>query len=145
MKAIEFFLLVLIAIAAYQDVKEQHISLSLLMTGGIVAVVYKLMSKENEALLWLIDLLPAILLFLAAYFFKEAIGYGDAWIFAIAGLSLGLEKSFSLIILSLLINAVAGGILIICKKKRLSSYIAFVPSILGAYLIISISNALLIK
>lgn len=128
-------LLVFIFITAIQDIRCRKISISWVVAGFITALIYRVSFIEFESVKLLIDLFPGALLLLLAYFGKEAIGYGDAAIFGILGIVLGIGLTLKLLVISIVINAVYGGIMLICRKKTLKDKVAFLPFIFVAYLI----------
>lgn len=128
-------LLFFILIATIQDIRFRKISIFWVIFGFIIALIYRIGFVEFYLVKLLIDLLPSILLFLLAYLGKEAIGYGDVAMFGILGIILGISLTLELLIISVVVNAVYGGVMLICRKKTLKDKVAFLPFIFIAYLI----------
>lgn len=128
-------LLIFILMATIQDIQCRKISMLLIIVGFVTALIYRIGFVEFDLLKLLIDVLPASLLFFLSYFGKELIGYGDVAIFGILGIVLGIILTLELLIISIVVNAIYGGIMLICRKKTLKDKIAFLPFIFIAYLI----------
>lgn len=128
-------LLIFIFISAVSDLRIGGIKKSFSFISLILALVFKLVFYNSDYLGIFLSLIPAVILFLPAYFRKEIIGYGDIVVIAVSGIVLGLVSVIELIVFSMIINAIYGGILLICHKKKSKDRIAFIPSVFIAYLI----------
>lgn len=134
----EILLFLILLIATIQDIKTRSISLWLLLLGNFISLTSRLFIDECIEINHLISVIPILLLFCVSYFGKEAIGYGDIAIFLMTSLVMGFFRGLELILFSMIINAIYGGVLIICRRKKLKDKVAFVPSIFLAYTILMI-------
>lgn len=132
MKAVLF---IFILISAISDIRIGGIKKSFSVLSLILAFIFKFILHDTDYLSIFLGVIPAIILFIPAYFRKEIIGYGDIVVIAVSGIVLGLLPVLELIVLGMLLNAIYGGILLICHKKKLKDRIAFIPSLFIAYLI----------
>lgn len=131
----KLLLLIFISICALSDIRKGGIGQYTAFTALAAALVLRLIWIDRNPFTLFLSLLPSICLFIPAYFGKEILGYADVVIFAASGMIIGFPAVLELLLLSLVINAVYGGMLLICRKKNLKDKIVFIPSILVAYLI----------
>ena len=69
---------------------------------------------------------------------KEGIGYGDGAIFICLGAVLGLYDNLRLLMYSLMLAAIVGGIYALVRKKNLKVRIPFIPCVLITYVVMTL-------
>lgn len=126
--------LIFLAAAAYEDYKTEKISMILIMTGAVISIAAAVINKDNIMQI-LYGILTGNAILLIGYASREAVGYGDGLIFIITGIFLGWMNNIVLIAGSLLLAAVCSMILMALRIKKRTDRIAFVPFILGAYVL----------
>lgn len=80
--------------------------------------------------------LPGILLYGISRITRGAIGEGDALVFGVCGIYLGLAENLLLLWLSLFLAMLAGSLLLFRKKGNRKTRLPLVPFILAAYIIL---------
>ena len=126
--------LIFLAAAAYEDYKTEKISIILILTGAAISIAAAVINKDNIMQI-LYGILTGNAILLIGYASREAVGYGDGLIFIITGIFLGWMNNIILIAGSLLLAAVCSIILMALRIKKQTDRIAFVPFILGAYVL----------
>lgn len=128
MLLIYIIMLTALLIISFIDIKEQQISgkaLLLLGAGGIAAEIY---SRDLEMLSGLASmLLVFIALGLASYISRGSIGMGDAKLCAAVALYLGIEKTFSMLVLAMLLCGITALVLITVDKTYCDKSLPFAP------------------
>lgn len=125
-------------IAAYFDAKSYRIPNKLIITGlayRAVILIFELIFKREGLMKTLLNELVAavimlIISFLCMLIIKNGLGMGDAKLFMVIGLLLGLTGTMSVTAVSLLVTFFEAIFLLIFKKKGRKDSIAFAPSIL---------------
>ena len=145
-----FLSILLLIICSYSDLRNRGISVVLLaafltsdilLMGGVYifgdryellrnCMVYEL-NLANVAL----GLLPGIVLLLISFVSREAVGKGDVFVTMLLGIMLGLERTFILLVLSMLLTAVFGIGCMIFKGKSRKDTLPYIPFVLGAHII----------
>ena len=77
--------------------------------------------------------MPGVFLLLSSYITGHKVGNGDGWVFILMGLLIGAPGAFMLLGLSLILCALASGILLILHKAQKNSKIPFVPFVMAAF------------
>lgn len=126
--------LIFLAAAAYEDYKTEKISMILILTGAAISIAAAVINKDHIMQI-LYGILTGNAILLIGYASREAVGYGDGLIFIITGIFLGWMNNVILIAGSLLLAAVCSMILMALRIKKRTDRIAFVPFILGAYVL----------
>ena len=129
---------VCLGLSAYTDLRKRLISVWIcLIFGGCglaLAVIEACMlhswGPAGDALLGLV---PAAILYGASRITRGAIGTGDAILFAVSGLYLGLIRNLALIWTSCFFALAAGGVLIALKKIKRKSSLPLAPFALAAW------------
>lgn len=75
------------------------------------------------------------LFFLCRMITKDGVGMGDVRVFGILGLLYGMNDTFSIVFFTILLMAVYGIGVVLCKKKSMKSHIPMGPFILAAYIL----------
>ena len=72
-----------------------------------------------------------LVLLLTAYVSREQVGTGDAWIFFVSGIFLGVEDNMKLLLCSVIICGIYGTGMLLLKRRSRKERIAFAPFVLG--------------
>lgn len=131
--------LIFLAAAAYEDYKTEKISMILILTGAAISIAAAAINNDNIMQI-LYGILTGNAVLLIGYASREAVGYGDGLIFIITGIFLGWMNNIILIAGSLLLAAVCSMILMALRIKKRTDRIAFVPFILGAYVLMKVMS-----
>lgn len=134
MSCAKFMILVLLLVAAYQDIKDMSISRTLVFFGMAFSIIFRFLTKPQLFDI-LIDVVISLVFILFSYISRELLGYGDSLIFTILFLALSFRNGVRILITGLIINACFVGGLWIFGKKRLKDSVPFLPSMLIAYII----------
>jgi len=135
------FLLTILLIDAYADIKGYIIPNETNFLGFIVGTIYVFYNFVTNTEVGIDLLLGAIfgftifliISFIALLIFKkEGMGGGDIKLMGVIGLFMGLKNNIQIFIFSFFIAAIIGGFLIIIKRKSASDYIPFGPFIVMA-------------
>lgn len=124
----------ILAATAYQDWKEQKISIYLPCAAGIVGLLLYLFFREHT----LVDLLMGMgigaVMLLIAWFGRECIGVGDGVMLMASGTFLGFWGNMELLFAALFLAAIVALFLLVIKRKGRSYRMPFLPFLLVAYL-----------
>ena len=140
----------LLWIAAYFDFKSYRIPNKLILLGlalRTVILMFELVFEREEILyICVSELIAAAVLlvmsFVAMFVVKNGLGMGDAKLFAVMGLYLGIQGSLSAVFMSLIAIFFISVILMIRKKKKRKDSLPFAPAILvGTTVAVSIFGA----
>ena len=130
---------------AIVDFTKHKIPNRVLLTMFEVEVIFAAIAGFTDLSVFLFRLLGMVIgagLFLGITWFgsnttkKEVMGLGDVKLMGIVGLVFGLTNMIIISVLSFVMAAIYSLVLIIAKKKKLSSYIPFGPFIVIASLIV---------
>lgn len=82
------------------------------------------------------------MIFLIAYVVsRHAVGMGDVKLFAVIGMCLGFKTTYLVMIASLVLSALYGGCMVLCKKKSMKDEMAFGPFVTAGTLIVLLIGA----
>ena len=117
----------------FSDLNYHLISDYVLITLFIFSFFYKLFNNvtiQQFSNFFLSGLIVALPIFLIYYFSKErAMGLGDVYLSTIIGFLLGWKRGYLALYIAVITGAIFGLVLIVLKKKKLQSKIAFGPFI----------------
>lgn len=121
-------------IASVRDIRRHMVSVPGMVFLGMVGLGVGLVSFNwREALL---GSLLGVLLYGISRVSRGAIGDGDALVFGVCGIYLGLAENLLLLWLSLFLAMLAGGLLLLRKRGNRKTRIPLVPFVLAAYVIL---------
>lgn len=127
-------LLLLLGMSAIEDLRRMKIYMPPLYVALGLGLLLALFGDSEFFLYRMAGMLPGVILLLLAYFSREAIGSGDAVLFLVLGLMLGLWEGLLLLATSLALAAFAGILLWIRKRSGKLAF-PFVPFVLLAYVL----------
>lgn len=80
-------------------------------------------------------LIPGMICFLISFLTREAFGYGDSVVVTACGISLGLEKTAELLVMSFFLSALWAVFLCIFRKAGLKKEFPFLPFLSAAFVL----------
>ena len=114
------------------DLRTKKISLSLSILFFSAGLILRLVQKEGMAAL-LLSLLPGAFLLLVSFVTAQGIGMGDAVVFFVCGIYLGLHSTVLLLMLSLFLTSIAGMIIFVLKKLSCKTAIPWMPFVFAGF------------
>lgn len=120
--------------ASVRDVRRHMVWVPGMVLLGGAGVLSAMISFNWQEVLC--GILPGILLYGLSRVSRGAIGEGDALVFAVCGIYLGLEKDLLLLWLSLFLAMLAGSFLLLRKKGNRKTRIPLVPFVAAGYMIL---------
>ncbi len=120
-----------------QDLKEKKISLVYIKIGaglGVLFLLWEMGSQKVKIADILFSFLPGVLFLIISKITKEKIGAGDGLLFLVLGCCLGSKVTWTLWQLALLLSSVFSFVMLIMKKYRAESQVAFVPFVWIAHI-----------
>lgn len=128
--------LILLAMAAYQDIREKRIPDEI--TGGVLAVgVLEMLLLEAPGAVQRVAGMVTVsfLMLFVSLFSGGGFGGGDIKLMAACGLVLGAEEIFYSFFYALVLGGIYGVLIISCKNKSKKEEIAFGPFLVSGILI----------
>lgn len=127
-------LLGVLAVTAYQDWREQKISIYLPCAAGIVGLLLYLFYREHTLTDLLMGMGIGVAMLLIAWLGRECIGAGDGVMLMASGTFLGFWGNLELLFAALFLAAIVALFLLVIKRKGRSYRMPFLPFLLVAYL-----------
>ena len=122
-----------------QDIRRKAISAFYIKTGIVMGIVYVLWEWQQQLADWQdksLSLIPGIIFLIIARLSKEKIGYGDGILFLVLGICMEAKEIWNLWQIALLLSTMISVLMMIIKRWKLCSTVAFVPFVWLAHLII---------
>lgn len=129
-------ILILLLLCSITDIKEKKIYIFPCIIFMVIGIIMEFMIGQRGILSICIGMLPGIFVYMAGIITREGIGKGDALVFIVIGIFMGLMKCMILLICSLFLIAGIGVILLFIRKGNLKTKIPFVPFITVSFMII---------
>ena len=130
LQAVSLLEIVFIGIGTYYDVKEKSIPIAFLWAfagvGSLANIFLQYQSARDAA--W--GAMIGVAVLFVGWFTKEAIGYGDGWIFVILGLLEGPFAVSLIMIEAFMLSAFWGAWKLVCLKQKRDSTMPFLPFLL---------------
>ncbi|MEX1052607.1 MAG: prepilin peptidase [Patescibacteria group bacterium] len=130
----------------FADLKYHIIPDQMLIAAGLVGLIIFAFQGNNPSLI-LFRFVEGLLVSLPIYLIYaissgRAMGFGDVKLAYVLGLIFGVQKGLVALYIAFVLGAIVGLYLILSKKKKLKSKIAFGPFIiLGSFLVLFIDKA----
>ncbi|MCF0131287.1 MAG: prepilin peptidase [Pseudobutyrivibrio sp.] len=128
-------LLLILGICTYTDIKGKYINMMVVGFGGLVGVVWNVLSGEMTVSAMLAGMILGVLLLIFSIISKEKIGMGDAMMVIITGIYLGIRNTTSLVFFSTLLAGILGMLFIKIKNKEIGYELPFAPFLFAVYII----------
>lgn len=130
----DVFVLIILAICDFRDLKKREIPISLLIIMSIGVLVIAFCCDAEPVWSRCSGAFIGILFFIISKCTKEAVGYGDSWLILILGVHLGLFKAVQLLFVASLAAGVCSLFFLWKHHWKRSATIPFVPFLLIAYI-----------
>ncbi len=127
---------VFLLIEGIRDLRKHRVSMITIVIAGVLGVILQFSIIRENGLEILGGILIGIMLLLLAKMTREKIGYGDGWIFVVAGIYLGFRGNIYLLLLSLFLASSASICLLVFKKVNRKTELPFVSFLLPGYLLL---------
>lgn len=143
-----YYLLILVLLAVYHDIKSYKIKNYIIVIGIITGLAFNIRDLEFTAIytFLLATILPIIILF--PLFLIKVLGAGDIKFFSVIGSYMGVSAVVEIIIISFLIGAIISIIYLICTKsflKRLNHLKSYISNLIKENKIVLSSGKVTIK
>lgn len=144
-KALQLALISTLIVIFFSDLKYMIIPDQALIFAGIIGLLMFLLQGSGYQVIFhrLIEgLLTALPIFLVYELSRhKAMGFGDVKLSFVIGFVFGLQKGLTALYFAFILGALIGLVLILMKKKKFKSKVAFGPYIvLGTFLILFIDK-----
>lgn len=128
----------MLAVETVSDLRTKAVSVIRLAVFMAGAVAVNMVMRYQPVWSMLGGMAVGAVLFVYAFATKEGIGYGDCMIFVCAGAYIGLHENIRLLFFSMLAALAVGGVNAVIRRRNMKSRIAFVPCILGVYIVMTV-------
>ena len=129
------FVEILLFLESIVDIKFKKIPIAFL----ILLILYCLIvgGIEHQWILaeMILNVFPGIVFVLLALIYKNTIGLGDGLVICVIGLSCGWINTISILVTAFLLCFLYSGLLLIMRKGKLKTKIAFLPFLLLASIV----------
>ena len=125
--------LVLLGIAGVIDWKKRELPIGLLGIMSGVIVIFAMRCQEIDVWYRIAGALMGVVFFVITRFTKEAIGYGDSWLFLILGIHMGVLQVLQLLLAASLMAAFFAIFYLWRHRWKRSETLPFVPFLAIAY------------
>jgi len=122
--------LILMAYLAREDIYKKRIPLFAIVISGCSALLFMAAGESLSFMQITVRIFPGVVLLLAAFVTKEAIGYGDGVAVLVLGLWTSIIFCLSAVGIGLFLAGICGVVLLIRGKKKVQ--IPFIPFLLAA-------------
>jgi len=144
-KILQLALISALIVIFFADLKYHIIPDQMLIAAGLVGLIIFAFQDNNFSMIlfrFVEGLLVAIPIYLIyAISSGRAMGFGDVKLAYVLGLIFGVQKGLAALYIAFVVGAIVGLYLILSKKKKLKSKIAFGPFIiLGSFLVLFIDK-----
>lgn len=126
-------LLLGLAFCGLEDYRKKEIHLLPVLLMSVVGALLSVLGKDWTDWTIICRFAPGMLLFLLAWFTKESIGYGDAWVLLGLGCFLSAIEILNLSMIAISVAGLVALFLLLVKRKGRKTRIPFVPFLLVGY------------
>ncbi len=130
---LKIFMLLFLFVAALIDYRKKEIPVYLPIVGFVPAITISIIIKSLTLLEIALGIAIGVVVLLLGKITKQAIGYGDGVVLICTGAALGFAKNLVLLVISLIIAACIGALLMFLKRKKKKDSVAFIPFLLSGY------------
>lgn len=127
-------LLLVLAGAAYEDLKEKRIHVFIPVGAAAIGLPLHLLWRQQTFGDVLLGMAVGVVVLLFAVLGRGGIGAGDGMTLAASGIFLGFWANLTLLMTALMFAGVAALFLLVIKRKGRNYRMPFVPFLLAAYL-----------
>ena len=133
----EMILLLMLAMAAQEDVRTGEISMVTPALGAALCVGFQIVAGEFRPGDAALGAGVGFMLLLIGYASRQAVGYGDGLLFAATGCCLGSTDNVVLLLCSLLMCSFYSMVMLVSRRKKRNDRIVFVPFVLGGFVLLT--------
>lgn len=129
--------LVGLASTVFTDIREKKIWIPIVFIFTVILFAMKYYAGEGNVSLWIASIGIGGFFYLVSIVTQGKIGKGDAFIFCMTGVGLGLWNNLILIYTSFLFAFVGAAYLLVIRRKEKHYAMPFAPYVFMAYVIMS--------
>ena len=133
----EIYLITVLAVNSWKDIREHEISLPLTIASFPVALIYAFLSRADLPYGLALSILPGFMSFAITILTRGAIGAGDGILLCLIGIFYSPEDVLSIVLISLFLSACYSGMLLMRHHRGSEAY-ALAPFMLTGVVIASI-------
>lgn len=122
-----------LAVLSYFDLRYKKLPLTVILLFLLAGILYVIYLGDGQNLFRYLGVLSGMVFVAVSVLSRQAIGMGDALIFTILGLLLGIYVNLTLLFCAFLLSFVCFVFLLFTGKITLKSEIPFVPFLFLAY------------
>lgn len=138
---VEMIVIILfLLVCSYYDIKEKIIYTNICVLFFLASIIVELVILNKGLTVLMCGIIPAVFVFVISIISNESIGKGDAFIFLVIGIILGVIETFVVFIMALVITVIYSIPLIVFKQKNLKISLPFSPFILTSFIIVLCFN-----
>lgn len=130
----KLLLLLILAIAAYQDIKEMKIRIWLPIVSAGLGTVWSIVVVKGTIRDIALGSFVGIICLLISLLTDESVGVGDGLMLVVSGIFLGFWTNVTMFMLALAMVGGVGLYMLTRKKKGRGYRVPFLPYLLAAYL-----------
>ena len=120
--------LIFIMICTITDIRKREIPLTMIILFSCLSlVIAKIRGEEGGWFSFLYSMAPGVFFLLLSFCTRQSIGYGDVLVILVLGLYVGYRKCIMIVAIGLVASSVYALVLLVCRKVKGKSRIAFVP------------------
>jgi len=133
----ETILLLMLALAAQEDVRTGKISMGPPAVGAVLCIAFQIAAGEFRPADAALGAGVGLMLLLIGYASRQAVGYGDGLMFTATGCCLGSVDNVVLLLCSLLMCSAYSIVMLVSRRKKRNDRIVFVPFVLGGFVLLT--------
>lgn len=126
----------ILTVESISDIKSQSIALPRLVIYMVFSLLGNLIFRYQSFVSLVGGIVVGVMFLGFGLLTKEGVGYGDGAMFMCLGAVLGLYENLRLLMYSLLVASVVGGLYALVRRKGMKIQIPFIPCVLVTFLII---------
>ncbi len=126
----------ILGICSVEDIRSRQIRTVVVGIAGTIGVLWHLMKVRLQIWDVMAGMLVGVFVYLLSILTREKIGKGDALVFMVTGIYLGLWNNLLLLWFSSMIAAVVAGIMVVFFHKKKTDTLPFVPCIFAAEILL---------
>lgn len=119
--------MVFLILCSYLDVKYRRIPVSVYLIFMLISAAVVVCEGRSDLGTWMIGMIPGIIMIVISFISHEKIGYGDSISIALMGILYKYEMVLSVCAVGFGIIFLAGLIMMITGKAKLSDRLPFMP------------------
>lgn len=130
----KILLLLILAVAAYQDIQEMKINICLPIISAGLGIVWRLIIAHGTLYDIFLGSLTGVICLLISRITGDSVGIGDGLMLVVSGIFLGFWMNITILMLAFGVVGLVGLYMLVIKKKGRNYRMPFLPYLLAAYL-----------